>query len=174
MSRVLRKRKLEKTPRVTWQEIFMQFVECLSRRSSCIKYKTAAIIVKGTQIISMGYNGTFAKAAECSDVWHAKYLEKYPNGEIPLDTWLKSAEFRLAHREWSVKNEIHAEENALGWVTKNQLDNTQMYTLYSPCDSCAKQIISYNIKTVFYRIQYPNGINALEILKLNGIECCQI
>ena len=159
--------------RVSWDEVFIQFLENLARRSTCLKLKTSAIIVQDTQIISLGYNGTFPHADECCDYWHAIYKKK--NLLIPFDYWLTTDEFRDAHREWSCSEEVHAEANALKWVNKRDItDDTIMYSLNSPCDACAKDIIAHGIKTVFYKHKYKRGDNALERFKKYGVVCRQL
>ena len=183
-------------PRKSWDEVFIGMLEVLAKRSCCLKIKTAALIVKNGLVVSMGYNGTFSKAAECSSYWRNFFdvnilplstvqepIDK-KGASLPtiispdnlvnaLDTdeefsrWLTTSEIRVAHREWSAANEMHAEANALRWL--NMRDDVMhggnspyiLYTLYSPCDVCAKGIISYGIKRVYYKYKYIRGDNAI-------------
>jgi len=161
--------------RTPWDNIFISFAKTLIWRSCCLKYKTATIVTNGTQIVSLGYNGTFSKTTECNDYWHAYWVNNYSNINKSFEEWIATEEFRLLHRNWSTKNEIHAEINALNWISKKDItDNYKLYTILSPCDQCAKVIISYGIKHVFYQILYKNGTNALKLLESNGITCKQL
>lgn len=161
--------------RLNWNKVFCKALPVFAERSLCLKYKTSAIITKGStpQIISIGYNGTGPKQIECCDYWKAQYEES--KHECTFDEYIKTHEFRLAHREWSNTYEYHAETNALRYITpKDVTPDMILYTLYSPCDNCAKVILSYKIPTVVYVYKYPRGNNALQHLDKSGIICKQI
>lgn len=162
---------------MTWNDIFMNFCIMLRNRSLCLKYKTSCIITYGTQIISIGYNGTLSGKIECSEYW-TQYWEKNIT-DITLENWLKTDEFKNLHSKWSCINEIHAEINALNWISKRNITNSYaIYTYYSPCEQCAKSILSYGIKTLYYHKLYSGRTrsdeNVLEYLKNNGINCIQL
>jgi dCMP deaminase len=161
--------------RKSWNEIFMNWAIELSNRSSCIKYKTATIISNNSQIVSLGYNGTFCKKEECNDYWYSYWDKLELSKNISFNDWIKTKEFKLLHREWSEENEVHAEINALNWISKKEdTSNYILYTVLSPCNNCAKSIISHGIKTIYYHIEYSRGVNALNLLKKMGIKCYQI
>jgi dCMP deaminase len=163
--------------RAEWPIIFMKICETIRDRSSCLKYKTSCLVVKGTQIISIGYNGTASKQTECDDYWR-KYWEDEKIKEEYHD-WIKSKEFKDLHSKWSVINEIHAEVNALNWISKHDVtDDYVLYTYYSPCEQCAKQIVSYGIKTVYYLHDYKGRVHGclqgIDYLKNMNINCIKI
>ena len=165
-----------KKSRKDWVYIFAEHCNILRNRSVCLKYQTAAVITRGTQIVATGYNGTISGASECCDVW-----EEYYNKSVNKDTyktfiqWVSSTDFKDKHREWSILNESHAETNALNWIAKGDIDDTYaLYTYYSPCENCAKNIISYGIKKVYYLHLYPSGSDALKFLQDNKIECIHV
>jgi len=177
--------------RPSWHQVFIEILESFAKRSQCIKIQTAALIVHNTHIMAIGYNGTFRKHKECNVFWREKYEQLYSQAKTlqshdpivissnstllnfpSFNQWILTEEFRLAHRKWSLENEVHAEANALQRIDeRNITDDYIMYTLYSPCDLCAKSIISYGIKTVYYKYLYPRGINAIKKLKNAGIIC---
>ena len=167
-----------KSNRISWDEFFMGVVEILTRRSMCLKYKTATVITNGTQIVSIGYNGTTEKNVECCEYWQEYWQENIAGKtetELSYEEWKQSDEFKRLHREWSRNNEIHAESNALKYISKADVNSGYtLYTLYSPCDLCAKEIISYGIKTVKYLHKYPSGDDAINKLQLHGVRCVQI
>ncbi len=163
--------------RVEWPRVFMQMCLILRNRSVCVKYRTSAIVVKDSQIIGIGYNGTISKLEECCEHWDDYWQRN--NIAIPYADWVKTDDFRKLHSEWSNLNEIHAEVNALNWVTKSLIDDTcALYTYYSPCEQCAKQILAYGIKTLYYYEVYPGktgkGVDGLKFLAEKGITCSQI
>lgn len=159
--------------RPSWNKTFKDILEVFTRRSKCLKYKTAAMIVCGSQILSFGYNGAFSKCKECDEYWHQYYLKKRIS--VSFDEWILTKEFRTLHREWSKTNEIHAEVNTLNWISKRDVtDEYILYTTYSPCDACSKEIISYGIKHIRYVYEYPSGADALIRLRDAGVKCIQI
>lgn len=158
--------------RISWHEFFINVMEILTKRSSCIKLKTAALIVHDTQILSIGYNGTFPGDVECNNYWFEYY--KTTSQSISFADWCKTDEFRSLHRKWSLANEIHAEANALKWISRKDTKDCVMYTLYSPCDLCAKDIIAHNIKTVYYKHLYKHGEESLKKLDKYGVKCIKL
>lgn len=153
--------------RVKWDLTFMNIVEQIAKRSLCVKVQTAAIIVKDNQILAIGYNGTQSKAIECKDYWD-NYITDYNYGP----KFYQGRTFKLLHREWSKKYEIHAEQNALRHITKI-VPNTIMYTLYSPCLQCAKCIISYGISKVVYKYEYTHT-DGIKLLNEFNIPCVKV
>lgn len=53
--------------RPNWDTYFMNIAKVASLRSSCVKRKVAAVIVRDKRVISTGYNGTPRGVANCSD-----------------------------------------------------------------------------------------------------------
>lgn len=43
--------------RPSWDEYFMQMAELTAQRSTCLRRKVGAVIVKDKHIIATGYNG---------------------------------------------------------------------------------------------------------------------
>lgn len=159
--------------RPSWDKSFGDIINVFAQRSKCLKYKTAAMVVSGTQIMSFGYNGTISKCQECDEYWRSYYLKNRIT--IPYNEWIHSPHFRTLHREWSKVNEVHAEVNALNWISKRDIDNTYvLYTTYSPCDACAKEIIAYGIKYIKFIEEYPSGQDALNQLRSSGVICQKI
>lgn len=163
--------------RADWDTTFMKICDIIKDRSVCVKYRTSAVVIKNTQIIGTGYNGTLTKMEECCERWENYWHMN--NIKIPYAEWIKTVEFRNLHSQWSALNEIHAEVNALNCVSKNDIDDTcAIYVYYSPCDQCAKQILSYGIKNLYYYKVYPgksgNSLNGIKFLIERGIKCTQI
>lgn len=119
----------------------MDICKVIAHRSTCVKLKTATLIVRNNNIISIGYNGTAPNAPHCSEYWAEE-------GYVPKDPL-----FRAKHREWSAKHEIHAEINAIVKGPRD-LSEATLYTLYSPCIHCAKCIVAAGIKRVVYSEEY--------------------
>ena len=129
--------------RIDLDEAYLQMAEIWSQRSKAQRMKVGALIVKGTQIVSDGYNGMPAGASDdCCEV----LLE---------DGTLKTK-----------PEVVHAEANAILKASKyggQGIDGATLYVTLSPCVDCSKMIISSGIKRVVFRQLYrsPEGINLL-------------
>lgn len=163
--------------RPNWHQTFIDILEIINKRSLCVKLQTSALLVKDNQIIAIGYNGTFNNHIECKDYW----LNEFKNMNLPLndecytfDDWLQTEQFKKLHRDWSVKNEFHAESNVLKWHSKNINKDCILYCYYSPCDICAKDIIANDIKKVYYKKKYKRGNESLITLQNANITVSQI
>lgn len=140
---------------------FYNVAKEIQKRSTCIRVKVAALIIKNGRIISMGWNGTPSGTQHCEE-----YFSKI------TDTFLED------HHKFAVENEIHAEQNAIAFAARNGIgtDNTEMICTLSPCLSCAKLIIAAGIKKLYYIEKYDReeGIVAIEKLQNNKIEVFDI
>lgn len=171
-------RRVAKKSRPSFPQLFMNICEMVAERSLCVKIKTASIVVKGSQILAIGYNGTQSGAVECDEHWRNIWLSEGMDQKRTFEEWIQTNEFKDRHRIWSIAEEIHAEANALAWISKRDVlahaHDYIMYTLYSPCDTCAKTIINHGIKKLYYRKVYKHGSNALVRLRDFGVEVYKI
>lgn len=135
---------LENNPKV-----LLQMVEILKRESKCVKHAVACLIVKGNTIIGNGVNGTPAGYKNCCEVFSKDTVHQEPE--------------RTKHREWSLINELHAEENALINATQDVHGAVWAITR-PPCIHCQKKIAATNPKKVY--ILNSTGIN---LIKLGGV-----
>lgn len=149
--------------RPNWDQIFLDICVVIARRSTCIKYQTASIVVKDTNIISIGYNGVPAGRKHCIEHW----LETATSKGLSCADFLATEEFRRLHREWSARCELHAEINALV-KCKTDLNDATLYTLFSPCINCAKCIVSSGIKRVVYKFEFKRTFEDSERLFLEN------
>jgi len=125
---------------------YMRMAEQLSQLSKAQRKKVGALIVKGTQIISEGYNGTPSGFDnECERVNHLD--EIYTKQEV-----------------------LHAESNAITKLARstNSSDRSTLYVTLAPCFDCSKLIIQSGIERVVYKEQYHS--NGLAFLSKAGIE----
>ena len=127
--------------------------EDLSTLSHAKRRKVGCLIVKDTQIIAEGYNGT-------------------PRG------FDNSCEFIDSLDEMYTKPEVlHAESNAITKLARstNSSQGSTLYVTCSPCFDCAKLIIQSGIERVVYRHMYTNKncMEALALLTKAGISVTQ-
>jgi dCMP deaminase len=142
----------------------MQLCEVVKLRSTCAKVKTATIICdEEKNVISIGYNGVNAGREHCENYWH-RISEGKP--------FLEIEDIMTRHREWSTKNEIHAEMNAIIKLGKKS-ENLILYTILSPCINCAKLIVACKIKKVFYKTIYDD-FSGIEFLLANDVSVVRL
>jgi len=167
--------KLQGKQRISWDELFMSTTELIAKRSTCMRIKTAAILVKDTRIISMGYNGTLSGNKHCSELCK-NYWNNNNNNHYTFEDFLHSDEFFKMHHEIISPYEVHGETNAILYASKNGISTsgTTMYTLYSPCMNCAKSIIASGIEKVFYKQCYEREKHAIDFLKDNKVVCVSL
>ena len=127
-----------KTERISKDEYFMKIAEVVSQRSTCIRRKVGAVLVKDSHIISTGYNGAPAGFKHCT-----------PETCIRKD--IKSGEKPELCRG------VHAEINCIIQAAIHGTSIKGKTTLYSttfPCMSCLKLVINAGIKKVVYKEGY--------------------
>jgi dCMP deaminase len=145
--------------RPSWDEYFMTIAHLTSQRSNCLRRRVGCILVNDNRILSLGYNGTPRGTKNC-----------YEGG---CDRCKNTG---TAGTSLDICMCLHAEENALFFVAKNDLKNANMYVTLLPCISCAKKIIQCGIKRVIYTEHYTQELDemCIRVFKENGIEVEQI
>ncbi|KAM0674652.1 Deoxycytidine monophosphate (dCMP) deaminase [Gurleya vavrai] len=146
--------KLLEKIRPTWDQYFMKIAVCVSKRSNCMKGRVGCVIVKENRIIGTGYNGTPSKAVNC-----------YENGCKRCNNGARNnvdLEYCFC---------IHAEENALLYLSYENVKGSFLYVTTFPCQLCCRKIIQMKIKKVVYGVKYSNSdIIVNDYLKNAGIE----
>lgn len=143
----------------SWDKTFIEIAEKYAEHSSCAKYHVGAVITRDRRIISTGYNGVPGGQKHCSEL--------FKNINFKLDK-IKSEE----HHIWSLKNEIHAEVNAIGYAAKNEVltNNATIYVTLQPCLNCSKAIVAAGIKRVVYKEAYTREPESIAFLQSAGVE----
>ena len=121
---------------LSFDDIYMDLAQNLSRKSHCVKAKVGAVISKDTRIVSLGYNGPPAGTHNCDQEW-------------PQDGCARD-------RKGGCSLALHAEANAILYASKNQItmEGSTLYVTLSPCLACAKIIYTTGIKKVIYLESY--------------------
>lgn len=148
--------KFKITERITWNEYFMEMCDLAAKRSTCLRRKVGAVIVKNNQILSTGYNGAPSGVTHCGDREYG-CIRKHKN--IPSG---KQQEICMAS---------HAEMNAIAQAAKNgtSIDGATLYCNTRPCSICSRIIINSGIKKVYYRDYYPDEFSD-QLFKEAGVE----
>lgn len=146
--------------RPTFDEIYMELAQNLSRKSHCVKAKVGAVLTKDTRIVSLGYNGPPAGTHNCDEVW--------PETGCPRDS------------KGSCSLALHAEQNAILYASKNNvaIEGCTLYVTLSPCLACARVIYTLGIRKVIFLSSYAEfkGLpsdEGVDFLRKFGVEVLQ-
>jgi dCMP deaminase len=136
------------TNRPSWHQYFMTITREVAERSTCLRAKVGAVIVRDKNILATGYNGSPAGLPHCLDVGCLIYRSTTPSGEVEENC------FRT----------IHAEINAIAQAAKNGagIRDADIYITHTPCIHCFKVLINTGIKRIFY--EKPYKLHTLEDL----------
>jgi len=144
------------------QKLLTYFTNVLletSKLSSCASKQVGALLVRDNRILAISYNGTATGKKHCNDIFK----------EVTIKN-------REEHHLWSIRNELHAEQNLIAFCAKTNIctSGSALFVMESPCISCAKLIVASGITTVFYINKYDKDTTGIEFLKECGLEVKQI
>jgi len=148
-----------RTARPSWDQYFLTITRQVAERSTCLRAKVGAVIVRDRSILATGYNGSPAGLPHCTEAGCLIYESKNPDGEIELNC------FRT----------IHAEINAITQAARNgaAIRDADIYVTHTPCIHCLKVLINTDIRTIFYSQPYKLETVA-ELLKYSRIRIVQV
>lgn len=140
--------------RPPFKDLLADQIITISKRSACLFYDVGAVIFRGHQALSFGYNGPASGDVHCFEVGCARII----NGE------LKEGSGRCRGS--------HAELNAIGNAAKNgvSIEGASMMVTISPCKVCAKQIVNQGIKEVYYLFDYDRDKDVENYLRRLGVK----
>jgi dCMP deaminase len=135
--------------RPSWHQYFLTITRQVAERSTCLRAKVGAVIVRDKNILATGYNGSPAGAPHCIDVGCLIYRSTTPTGE----------------EEENCFRTIHAEINAIAQAAKNgaSITDADIYITHSPCIHCMKVLVNTGIKRIFF--EKPYKLHTLEDLR---------
>lgn len=142
-------RKKQKNARPSWDEYFLSIAELVSSRSTCLRRRVGAVIVKDKRILSTGYNGAPSMIEHCATAGCIREKLNIPSGE-----------------RHELCRGLHGEQNAFlqAALHGTSLKDSILYSTTQPCIICAKMIINAGIKEVVIRGDYPDAM-AKDFLK---------
>ncbi len=123
--------------RIDTDHYFMKIAEIVKERSTCVKQKVGAVLVKDKHIISTGYNGAPRNVTHCTEETCLR---------LDLDSLEKSHLCRGAH----------AEENAIAQAAYHGVStkDSVIYSTHFPCMSCSKLLINAGVTKLYYAREY--------------------
>ncbi|MBQ8005881.1 MAG: cytidine deaminase [Clostridia bacterium] len=133
--------------RVSKHNYYLDIAQTVSERSTCLRKRYGAIIVKNDVIVSTGYNGAPRGRQNCSDIGICQ-REKLgiPRGE-----------------RYELCRSVHSEANAIIAAPRDQMLGSTLYMVCtepgtgeivsgtSSCMMCKRMVINAGIETVIIR-----------------------
>ncbi len=129
------------TDRPDIDEYFLDMAETVAKRSTCLRHKVGAVLVKEKQILTTGYNGAPRNLSHCLDIGCIREKNNIASGTMH-----------------ELCRAVHAEQNAIIQAALHGI-NTNGATLYcthQPCILCAKMLINAGIQKVVFKNSYPD------------------
>lgn len=141
-------------PRPDWDSYFMGIAEIVAKRSTCLRRKVGAIIVKDRRILATGYNGAPVNLAHCDEKGCLRQKLNVNPGE-----------------RHELCRGLHAEQNAIIQAAYHgvSVKDAILYSTHFPCSICMKMLINSGIRSIVYGEGYPDDLS-LELLTESGIE----
>jgi dCMP deaminase len=140
--------------RPSWDQYFMDIVELVSKRSTCLRRKVGAVLVRDKRILSTGYNGAPTGIRHCAEVGCLREQLNVPSGE-----------------RHELCRGLHAEQNAIIQAALHgvSIKGSTIYCTNHPCIICSKMIINSGIEKIVYKDGYRDKLSK-EMLKEANIE----
>jgi dCMP deaminase len=139
--------------RPDWNDYFMSISILISKRSTCIRRKVGAIIVKDKRILATGYNGVPTGITHCNEIGCLREKLNVPSGKMH-----------------ELCRGLHAEQNAIIQAAYHgvAIKGADLYCTNQPCVICTKMIINAGIKNIYYKDPYHDELS-IEMLKETDI-----
>lgn len=129
--------------RPEWGTYFMMIAGVAASRSTCIRRRVGAVIVRENHIISTGYNGAPKGLPHCGEVGCLRSILGIPSGE-----------------RHEICRGSHAEMNAIAQAASvgTSTAGAAIYCTHEPCSFCTKAIINAGIRRVVFVHPYPDEL----------------
>ncbi len=153
---------LNRTDKINY---YLDIAQTVAQRSTCLRRKYGAVIVKNDEIISTGYNGAPRGCTNCSDLGKCKREElNIPSGE-----------------RYELCRSVHAEQNAIISASRRDMQGATLYLagidaktnkvldVAEPCSLCKRFILNSGITHVVMRNGKTQDIVETSIWRLLDI-----
>jgi dCMP deaminase len=139
-------------------EYFMEIAYVVAKRSTCLRNKVGAIVVKDKRILSTGYNGAPRGLPHCLDIGCLRNERNIASGT-----------------RHEICRAVHAEQNAIIQCALHgaSTEGSTLYCTHQPCILCTKIMINAGIRRVVFSQGYPDE-ESIKYLQEAGVEIVQI
>jgi dCMP deaminase len=132
----------------------MQIADLVAERSTCLRRRVGAVLVKEKRILATGYNGAPSGVAHCAEVGCLRGKMGIASGE-----------------RHELCRGVHAEQNAIIQAATSgvNISGSVIYTTHQPCFICTKMLINARISLIVFKAAYPDKL-AIGMLKESGVK----
>jgi len=143
--------------RPSWDEYFMDITNLVAKRSTCLRRKVGAVLVKDRNILATGYNGAPSGIPHCLDVGCLREKMTVPSGE-----------------RHELCRGLHAEQNAIIQAAYHGVGirGATLFCSNYPCTICIKMLINAGIKKIVYQDGYCDEL-AKDLIQQSSVEVVQ-
>lgn len=115
-----------------------------AEKSSCLRAKIGAVLVRDGKIVAQGYNNMTGGINDCTEMGCIRETMNIPHGQ---------------RRE--VCRAICAEQLAISEAARNgvPIDGSVAYITTFPCHICAKLLVSSGVSEIVYDNDYPDELS---------------
>ncbi len=149
---------LDEKDRPSWDDYFLTIASMVATRSTCLRRKVGAVLVRDKRILSTGYNGPPSGIIHCSERGCLRRELGIPSGE-----------------RHEICRGLHAEQNAIiqAALFGVSIKGAVLYSTTFPCIICTKMLINAGVKAIYYLEGYPDPLS-MEMLKEAEVEIEQM
>lgn len=145
--------------RSSWDTVWAEVAQAVSRRSACDRAQVGAVLVAGNRVVSTGYNGPAsghpADTSQGCQSWCERARGAQPGEGTGYGFGCPS---------------IHAEANALLYAERSHTVGATLYVTHMPCADCAKLISNSGVaEVVFLMLPERHRPNPVPYLQSCGI-----
>ncbi len=129
--------------RPSWDEYFLEITRVVATRSTCLRRRVGAVLVREKRILATGYNGAPTGLPHSLEVGCLRDQLGIPSGE-----------------RQEICRGLHGEQNVLiqcalhGVSTRGAV----LYCTHEPCITCAKMLINAGVVKVIFLAEYPDPL----------------
>ena len=144
--------------RPSWDDYFLKIAREVAERSTCLRRKVGAVLVRDKRILTTGYNGAPRGIAHCEEAGCLRDRLGVPSGQ-----------------RHELCRGLHAEMNALVQAAVHgvSVSGGTLYCTNHPCSLCTKMLINAGVARVVILEGYPDEL-AEQLLGEAGIPLEQL
>ena len=125
----------------------------VAKRSTCLRRKVGAVVVKDKRVLSTGYNGSPKGTMHCEELGCIRDQMDVPSGT----------------RHELAEGARRAERRHTGRILRGQHKDSTVYTTTYPCSMCAKIMINAGVKEIVYCEGYVDALSEMLFAETNII-----
>ncbi len=127
--------------RPPWDDYFMELAELVATRTTCLRHKVGAVLVRDKHILTTGFNGAPAGMSHCLEIGCIRDKRNIASGT-----------------RHEICRAVHAEQNAVIQCALHGVSSqdSTIYVTHQPCTICTKILINAGVKRIVYKEAYPD------------------